>query len=199
MFLAQNMILKSQWRMHLWASFVVIIRSFMRCAHPQWVELFPRLSFEGQLLAIINRPTPHCLQGGLEWQHRWMSRFARIVYLIERSKKLVQARRAQQDQEKRRAMAQQPSLPPSERSGQLSSQPTRVRQQPAAADLFEGLSSWRRTAGLAPAGVAAQRWLQQVPFPHPRGSATLQPYWSVETGSLLPSGVPIFAFMKPHQ
>ena len=30
------------------------------------------------------------------------------------------------------------------------------------ADLFEGLTSWRRMAGLAPAGLAAQRWLQQV-------------------------------------
>lgn len=112
-------------------------------------------------------------QGGLEWQHRWMARFARVVYLIERSKKTVQARNAQQEQEKRRQLAQQPSLPPSTgHAGQpQSADPaTRARpSRPAAADLFEGLvelhtsrSSWRRTAGLAPAGVAAQRWLQQV-------------------------------------
>ncbi|CAL8466147.1 g5683 [Coccomyxa elongata] len=115
-------------------------------------------------------------KGGLEWQHRWMARFARVVYLIERSKKTVQARNAQLEQEKRRQLAQQPSLPPSTgHAGQRAGQPqsadpaTRARpSRPAAADLFEGLvelhtsrSSWRRTAGLAPAGVAAQRWLQQ--------------------------------------
>lgn len=97
-----------------------------------------------------------------------MGRFARVVYLVERSKKVVQARAAQEEQDKRRQLAQQPSLPPSQRSSQQSSQQAapdqaaRARQPPAAADLFEGLSSWRRTAGLAPAGVAAQRWLQQV-------------------------------------
>ena len=111
-------------------------------------------------------------QGGLEWQHRWMARFARVVYLIQRSKKTVQARNAQQEQEKRRQLAQQPSLPPSgghagqQHPGQPQSAAPAMRARPprpAAADLFEGLSSWRRTAGLAPAGVAAQRWLQQVP------------------------------------
>ncbi|BDA51016.1 hypothetical protein COCOBI_17-2350 [Coccomyxa sp. Obi] len=108
-------------------------------------------------------------KGGLEWQHRWMAQFARVVYLIERAKKTVQARNAQQEQEKRRQLAQQPSLPPSTgHTGQRPGQPqsadpaARVRPpRPAAADLFEGLSSWRRTAGLAPAGVAAQRWLQK--------------------------------------
>lgn len=106
------------------------------------------------------------LQGGLEWQHRWMACFAQLVYLIERSKKVVQARSAQQEQEKRRQLAQQPSLPPSGQPGQHGGQPAAAHagRPPMATDLFEGLSSWRRTAGLAPAGVAAQRWLQQVQF-----------------------------------
>ena len=41
------------------------------------------------------------------------------------------------------------------------------KSQPARppVDLFEGLQAKRRTDGLAPAGLAAQRWLQEVGHP----------------------------------
>ena len=49
-----------------------------------------------------------------------MQRFARLVYLVERSKKVVLAMNAQQAQEQRRQLAQQTSLPPvpGQQSGQ---------------------------------------------------------------------------------
>jgi hypothetical protein len=97
-----------------------------------------------------------------------MRRFGQLVYLVERSKKVVLAARAQQAQERRRQLAQQTSLPPSRAAqqspfGQGPAAAARGRPSAgASADLFEGLSSWQRTAGLAPAGLAAQRWLQNV-------------------------------------
>ncbi len=50
------------------------------------------------------------LQGGMEWQRRWMNAFGRLVYVVERGKKTVIALRAQEAQEKRRQLAQQTSL-----------------------------------------------------------------------------------------
>ena len=57
------------------------------------------------------------MQGGMEWQRRWMSAFARLVYVIERGKKTVMAMRAQEEQERRRQLAQQISAPPATKVG----------------------------------------------------------------------------------
>lgn len=57
------------------------------------------------------------MQGGMEWQRRWMSAFARLVYVIERGKKTVMAMRTQEEQERRRQLAQQISAPPAMKVG----------------------------------------------------------------------------------
>ncbi|CAK0786054.1 hypothetical protein CVIRNUC_009267 [Coccomyxa viridis] len=97
-------------------------------------------------------------QEGMEWQRRWMGAFAKLVYVVERGKKTVTAARAQAAQEKRRQLAQQTSLPRS-----AAQEPMKPNSQPVRppVDLFEGLQAKRRTDGLAPAGLAAQRWLQE--------------------------------------
>lgn len=51
------------------------------------------------------------LQEGEERQRQWMAAFAKLVYVVERGKKIVTATRAQVVQEKRRQLAQQTSLP----------------------------------------------------------------------------------------
>jgi hypothetical protein len=52
-----------------------------------------------------------CWQGGLAWQRAWMERFGRLVYSVERAKKVVAAADAAAAQDRRRQRAQQPSLP----------------------------------------------------------------------------------------